>query len=214
MNTPGQVIILNGAPRSGKSSIVAAVQDSFPGPWINLGVDLMVRWATPSRYRPGIGLRPGGERPEIEALVPNFYAALFDSIAAHARHGLNVVVDAGLHEGYSRPLGVLPDAARRLTGVTVLFVGVRCPVDAIMARRDASAKTGAGTYVTRGPHGEVPAAVLRWEDEVHRGKSYDLEVDTSQLSPGQCAETIRNYLERRSGAPSSFERLASNLDGA
>jgi hypothetical protein len=35
----GQIIILNGAPRSGKSSIVAAIQESFEGVWTNLGVD-------------------------------------------------------------------------------------------------------------------------------------------------------------------------------
>lgn len=36
---PGQIIILNGAPRSGKSSIARAIQESFDGAWINLGVD-------------------------------------------------------------------------------------------------------------------------------------------------------------------------------
>jgi chloramphenicol 3-O phosphotransferase len=213
MNALGQIIILNGAPRSGKSSIVAVVQENFPGAWVNLGVDVMVRWATPARYRPGIGLRPGGERPEVEALVPAFYAALFDSIAAHAGQGLNVVADVGLHEAYSRPLGVLPDAARRLRGLDVLFVGVRCPVDVIMARREASQKSSAGTYVASGPHGEVPAAVLRWEEEVHRDKSYDLEVDTSRLSPGECAQAIRRSLEQRSGWPTAFERMASRADG-
>jgi chloramphenicol 3-O-phosphotransferase len=39
----GQVVILNGAPRSGKSSIVAAIQRTFDGPWMNLGVDVFVR---------------------------------------------------------------------------------------------------------------------------------------------------------------------------
>src|SRR6185295_18609551 len=34
---PGQIIILNGAPRSGKSSIVAVIQDTFDGLWMNLG---------------------------------------------------------------------------------------------------------------------------------------------------------------------------------
>ena len=45
---------------------------------------------TPPRYRPGMGLRPGGKRPEIEALIPALYAAFYDSVAAHSRHGLNV----------------------------------------------------------------------------------------------------------------------------
>src|SRR2546423_15008037 len=52
---PGQIVILNGAPRSGKSSIVAVIQDTFDGPWMNLGVDVFVRTVTPKRYRPGLG---------------------------------------------------------------------------------------------------------------------------------------------------------------
>ncbi len=36
---PGQIIILNGAPRSGKSSIATVVQETFEGVWMNLGVD-------------------------------------------------------------------------------------------------------------------------------------------------------------------------------
>jgi len=70
----GQIIILNGPPRSGKSSIAAAIQEIFGGVWMNLGVDAYAH-ATPPRLRPGIGLRPGGERPDIEALVPLLYAA-------------------------------------------------------------------------------------------------------------------------------------------
>ena len=34
----GQIVILNGTPRSGKSSIAAAIQASFDGVWMNLGV--------------------------------------------------------------------------------------------------------------------------------------------------------------------------------
>ena len=59
MAQKGQVIILNGAPRSGKSSIVKVIQDTFDGVWMNLGVDVFARGVTPRRYQPGIGLRPG-----------------------------------------------------------------------------------------------------------------------------------------------------------
>jgi chloramphenicol 3-O phosphotransferase len=211
---PGQIVILNGVPRSGKSSIAAVIQETFPGPWMNLGVDVFARCVTPPRYRPGIGLRPGGERPEVEALVPALYAGLFESVAAHARQGLNVVADVGLHDSYSRPLGVLRDAAQRLGGLPVLFVGVRCPVEVVMGRRDAAEKGGSGPYATSGPHGEIPAPVLRWQDEVHRARLYDLEVDTSRLSPGECAESIREYLQKWPGRVSSFERLASGEDAS
>ncbi len=43
---------------------------------------------TPARYLPGIGLRPGGERQDIEPLVPILYSAMYESIAAHSRLGL------------------------------------------------------------------------------------------------------------------------------
>jgi len=206
MATPGQIVILNGAPRSGKSSIVAAIQQSFPGVWMNLGVDVFNRCIMPARYRPGIGLRPGGERPEDVALVSVLYAALYDCVAALSRQGLNVAVDVGHHEAYSRPLDVLSDAASRLRGLPVLFVGVRCPIDVIMARRDAVEQSPDQAYATSGPQGEVPAAVLLWDEEVHRGKSYDLEVDTSRLSPSRAAAAIWHGLERGTDATSSFER--------
>ena len=54
---------------------------------MNLGTDAFILAVTPPRYRPGVGLRPGGERQEIEPLVPVFFAAMYESIAAHSRLG-------------------------------------------------------------------------------------------------------------------------------
>jgi chloramphenicol 3-O phosphotransferase len=207
MSEPGQIVVLNGAPRSGKSSIVEAIQQTFEGPWMNLGVDGFCRLVTPPRYRPGIGLRPGGERPDIEGLVPALYAALYDSIAAHSRHGLNVVVDVGHHDAHSRPLHVLSDSARRLDGLPALLVGVRCPLEVIMERRGGETGRGEGHWASP-PDGTVPEPVLRWQREVHRPGIYDLEVDTSAMTPAQCAEAVRRRV-RDGPPPSAFRRLAS-----
>lgn len=92
----------------------------------------------PERYQPGIGLSPGGERPDLEPLVVVLYRAMYQAIAAHSRMGLNVVVDVGHHDAFSKPLGILPDCARRLSGLPVLFVGVRCPIEIILERRRAT----------------------------------------------------------------------------
>ncbi len=197
MSDPGQIVILNGAPRSGKSSIAAAIQAGFDSLWINLGVDHSMR-TTPARVQPGIGLRPGGERPDLEPIIVQLYAALYASIAAHSRLGINVVVDVGHHDGYSRPLGILPACARRLRGLPALFVGVRCSLEVIMQRRVVTGYNRAA---------EAPPPVLRWQAAVHDPGVYDLEVDTSVLSAHACAEQIRHRLA--GSPPTAFERLAT-----
>ncbi|MGC4048085.1 MAG: hypothetical protein QM758_30205 [Armatimonas sp.] len=178
---PGQIVILNGAPRSGKSSIVQAIQESFEGVWMNLGVDRFMPM-TPKQYQPGMGLRPGGERPDLEPLLPLLYGALYDSIAAHSRIGLNVVADVGHHDYYSQSLNMLPDCASRLAGLPTLFVGAHCPLEVILKRRE---ETG---Y----PGGEP---VVRWQESVHAHGLYDLELDTSIQAPEECAEVIWQRLE-------------------
>ncbi|HEU5016237.1 MAG TPA: hypothetical protein VFT66_27195 [Roseiflexaceae bacterium] len=198
---PGQIVILNGMPRSGKSSIIAVIQDTFDGVWMNLGVDRFMQM-TPARFQPGIGLRPGGERPDLEPLVSVLYRAMYESIAAHSRLGLNVVVDVGHHDGYAVPRGILPDCARRLQGLPVLFVGVRCPLDMIMERRR---NTG---WTTESATAPVPRPVRLWQEAVHNPGIYDLEVDTSLLSPEQCAALIRQRLDH-GPASTAFEQLAA-----
>ncbi len=206
--TSGQIIILNGAPRSGKSSIVKVIQETFEGVWMNLGVDVFARGVTPKRFQPGVGLRPGpgpergGDSPELEPLVPVLYAAMYESIAAHSRLGLNVITDGGLH-GAIHPEN-LPNRARQLAGLPVLFVGVRCPIEVIMERRN---EAGPGRYVVGTDDEPVPPPVVLWQEEVHKPGIYDMEVDTSVLSPEECAEAIRRRLED-GPPPSAFEELA------
>jgi chloramphenicol 3-O phosphotransferase len=194
MTKSGQIVILNGAPRSGKSSIAAQIQDSFDGVWLGLGVDA---WAavTPPRLRPGIGLRPGGERPDLEPEIQRLYAGLYEAVAANSRAGLNLVVDVGHHDAYSGPLGILPGCARRLAGLSVLFVGVRCPIEEIMRRRNADAT---GRYVG-GAQDHPPAPVRLWQSEVHKPGIYDLEVDAGMLSPPNAPGRSASGCPRASG---------------
>jgi len=199
-NDVGRIVVLNGPPRSGKSSIAAAIQRSFDGVWMNLGVDGFMRM-TPERFQPGIGLRPGGERPDLEPLIVRLYRALYESVAAHSRLGVDVVVDVAHHDSYSVPRGILPVCARTLHGLPALFVGVRCPVDVAMQRRR---DTWGGVGYQK--DGSVPDPVTRWHEAVHTPATYDLDVDTSQLSPDECAERIARRLQ--DGPPTAFEQLA------
>lgn len=206
----GQIVILNGTPRSGKSSIVKVFQETLDDPWMNLGVDAFKERIHPQRLSPGIGLRPGGEVPNLEPHIVQFYAAMYESIAAHSRLGLNVVVDVGHHDFYSKPLGILPDCARRLSGLPVLFVGVRCPVEVIMERLQQTGRWNS-RWDDDPDQKPVPQPLLRWQEAVHRPGIYDLDVDTSQLSPEESAHLILEHI-RTGPPPTAFARLAKLSD--
>jgi chloramphenicol 3-O phosphotransferase len=181
------------------------IQNTFAGVWMNLGVDRF-KQMTPERYQPGIGLRPGGERPDLEPLIVILYRAMYEAIALHSRLGLNVVVDVGHHDAYSVPRGILPHCARQLTGLPVLFVGVQCPLEVVMERRHAT------WHVGDADDGLVPKAVSLWQQAVHVPGIYDLEVNTSVLSSEECADLIRQRLED-GPPPSAFPRLAAMAAG-
>jgi chloramphenicol 3-O phosphotransferase len=203
MDDPGQIVILNGAPRSGKTSICRALQERGPGVWVNLGVDSSVK-SIPPQFFPGMGLRPGGERPDLENLVLLSYTALYESVAIHARLGFHVVVDVGLHESYSKPLHVRRRCAQRLEGLPVLCVGVHCPTELIWRRREQT-----WGQPLRTASSELRDAVERWQKAVHANMSYDLELDTSCLTPGQCADLIATRLH--DGPPGeAFHELANS----
>ena len=176
---------------------------------MNLGVDVFARAVTPERYRPGIGLRPGGERPDIEEWLPAFYAALYESVAAHSRLGLNVVADVGHHDGHSRSLGILEDCARRLSELPAFLVGVRCPLATIMERRRQESPGREGEYLGATTSEPVPAPVRLWQEAVHRPGIYDIEVDTSVETPEQCSAAIRRRLDDSANPPSAFAQVAS-----
>jgi chloramphenicol 3-O phosphotransferase len=201
---PGQIVVLNGVSRAGKSTIARLMQETVLGVWIHFGMDAH-KACTPGSRQPGVGLRPGRHQvsAEVEDCVPILYAALYESVAAHARLGLNVVMDVNHHDSYSAPRGILQDCARRLSGFPVLFVGVRCPIDVIWSRRETTWGQKRGV-VDAG----VAAAVELAQLATHAHGTYDLEVDTSMLSSGECAQVIGRRLA--DGPPgSAFSIIAA-----
>ena len=140
----------------------------------------------------------------IEALVPTMYAAMYESIAVHSSLGVNVVVDVGHHDDYDVPQGLLYECARRMEGLPVLFVGVRCPVEIVWERRR-------NTWLKeqRIPDDTPPPySVHRWDREVHRPGIYDLQVDTEKMSPEECSQVILKHL-KHGPEPTAFKRLAA-----
>jgi chloramphenicol 3-O phosphotransferase len=145
----------------------------------------------PDRYQPGIGLRPGCERPDFEPVILNLYKAMYESIAAHSRLGINIVADVGHHDIYSKKLRILPQCAKMLAGYPVLVVGVRCPIEEIMRRRTET------SYLSYAEDGSIPAPIMLWQEAVHSPGIYDLEVDTTENTPCEIAVIIRENLRKR-----------------
>jgi len=125
---------------------------------------------------------------ELVDAVPALYASLYGSAAAHARNGLNVVMDVYHHDNYSKPLDTLGIAKRELEGLPTLFVGVNAPLAVIWERRGQ----------TWGQRRESVDDDVRRAVEMHdaaaRSLTYDIELDTSVLSPDECVDRIARRL--------------------
>lgn len=199
-----KIVILNGAPRSGKSTLARAIQKDVPGNWLLLGVDSQMA-SLPPQFMPGIGLRPGGERPDLEPEVVRLYQLLFDTIRLSAKAGFDIIVDLGMHEDYSAPLGILDRAAQTLGAWRPLFIGIDCAIEEIMRRRNAAPNSISGTYLG----GDTPPPpVLRWQKAVHAGKDYDLRLDMGMLTPEQGAAAIAALVTAQPAVP-ALTRLAT-----
>ncbi|KUL55372.1 chloramphenicol phosphotransferase [Streptomyces sp. NRRL F-4489] len=169
-----QVIVLNGGSSSGKSGIARCLQAVLPDPWLTLGTDTLVD-AMPASMRAsdtGIEFAPDGGvsvGPEFRTLE----AAWIEGVAAMARAGARVIVDEVFLGG--------ADSQQRwqkaLRDLGVLWVGVRC--DSAVA---------AGREIARGDRTAGMAAAQA--EMVHRGVTYDVEVDTTRTESMACARAI------------------------
>jgi chloramphenicol 3-O phosphotransferase len=172
------VIVLNGGSSSGKSSIARELQELLPELWLTVGVDTFIH-ALPGKgdspraditYSPDGGVRTG-------ALFRSHEQGWYHGLVAMVRHGVPVILDEVLLAG------AVAQASLRSTleGLDVCWVGVRCD-PSVAERREAQ-------RVDR----TMGMARLQAE-AVHEGVLYDIEVDTTHLSPKECAEIIAESL--------------------
>lgn len=134
----------------------------------------------------GMAMRSG-------AAVHKAVKGMHRAIAALAQEGNHLVIDHVLFEE-----DWLDHCVRSLTGISVLFVGVRCPIEELERREYYR-----GNRILGSARGHF--------ETVHSHGAYDLEVDTSRLTAAQCAERIKERLENGS-PPTAFTRLAMNSE--
>ena len=185
-------VVLNGTSSAGKTTLARALQDAWPGPLQVSGLDTFLGSQGRQMFAvPGAAPSDGftWQRCTVEgvdawAVVPGPRgAALLRAAhafwAACADEGLDQVVD---HVLLTR--AAADDLAIRLAGRDVLWVGVHCPLAEVDRRErergDRLVGQGRGIAAT-----------------VHDHRAYDVEVDTSLLSPQQAAAVVLDALAQR-----------------
>ena len=174
------VILLNGVGSAGKSSIAKALQTITAKPFLHVAMDVFFEmmpercWDHPDGVtfetvqqdgKPSVVIHSG---PVAERIM----RGMRRSIAAMAREGNNLIVDDVLIDDE------MADYAALLADVTFRTVGVFAPLDVLEARERA--------------RGDRLIGLARWQyDRVHRGRRYDLELDTGSATPLECAERIK-----------------------
>ncbi|GCD37161.1 putative O-phosphotransferase [Streptomyces chrestomyceticus JCM 4735] len=181
--TRTDVVVLNGGSSSGTSTLIRQLQDVLPRPWLTFGVDSFIEALPPSLVvpeasdtAPGLGLAPDGSitvGPVFRALQADWQ----EGVAAIARTGTGVLLDEvflGGAEGQER-------WRRTLKGLSVLWVGVRCAPETAAAREAARGDRITGMAASQA-------------ELVHRGVTYDIEVDTGVTDPLTCARQIAAHV--------------------
>jgi len=159
---PGRIILLNGASGSGKTSIAEQLLLVLDEPWFHLPVDAIN--AMRSRQRT-LELSPA----DLELVLARTRAGFHRAVAGMAAAGNDVIADHVLSERWR-----LLDCLAVFAAFDVVFVGVRC-APAELARRER----------LRGDR--EPGLALAQHERVHAHGHYDLECDTTNASPLDCA---------------------------
>lgn len=183
----GTIIMINGTSSSGKTSILKALQAAFTEPYLDAGIDRFV-WMLPSRWlnRPlwedviGLAVKAGPTGHKL-------FSGMHHTLVALSQRGNHVIADHVLVE----PTWVR-ECAELLSPLPAYLIGLRCPL-AILEQREIDRKDR--TLGQARPQFEI----------VHAHQIYDLELDTSLLTPQESAQKIQERIAQ--GEPTAFRRL-------
>ncbi len=184
----GTIIIINGASSSGKTSIIRALQDLLPDPYLEAGIDKFI-FMMPKRYldRPlwddVLGLADHAGQAGRKLVM-----GMHRAVAALSQSGCNVLVDHVLVEG-----SWVRDCANLFCDLPAYLVGIQCPLE-ILEQREAGRKNRT-----------LGQARLQYP-VIHAYSVYDLEVNTALYSPQACSQQILEMVSYQQ--PFALRRLA------
>jgi len=184
------IIFLNGASSSGKTSLLHQLQDELPEPFLDMGIDRFI-FMLPRRYlnRP-LWDDVLGKAVHTGTAGMVLFSGMHHAIAAAAKKGNQIIADHVFVEK-----AWVDECALLFSDMNAYLIGIHCPLHVLEQReRDRKDRT----------LGQARAQF----DVIHKYTTYDLELDTSLLTPQQCAGQV---IERLKDPPEAFKRLKSLL---
>jgi chloramphenicol 3-O phosphotransferase len=178
MPPTGRVVLLNGPPSCGKTTLARALQTELVEAVFHRSLD---------DFR--AGYREADWLTDDGSLFERVMVGYLGALKAMANAGNDVVAEAVVTP--SRLNLYLESFA----GVSVVFVAVRCPIDVARAREAQR------TDRVRGPI-DLPADAY---EAVYSHGAYDIEVDTSTGSTAAIARELAAQLQVTT--PTAFDRL-------
>ena len=190
--TIGKIIILNGIPSSGKSSIISVLQNILEEPYLESGLDKFLGML-PNRYYEPILWNQVFGLDEANKIGWNLISGMDQAIAVLSKAGNNTLVD---HVIWSEQW--LKECAYLFFDLPAYFIGVHCPLDVAEKREKTRINRTVGQAQARYP-------------KVHQNCIYDYEVDTSKDSPENCAIKIKERIQN-GVPPMAFKKIKSNFE--
>ncbi|MEO6394783.1 MAG: AAA family ATPase [Devosia sp.] len=170
----GKLIFLHGASSSGKSTIARALQERLAEPFWHISIDHL----RDSGVLPIERIRRGDfEWPKLRGA---FFDGFHASLGAYLASGNNLIVEHIIEEPAWRSA-----LMELFAPYDLFFVAVHCPLPELnrreASRRDRRAGSAAADF-----------------DHIHKGLSYDLEVDGQQEAASNAAIIIAAWERRQS----------------
>lgn len=208
------ILFMIGTPSSGKTSIAKALQKQLDAPYLYVPTDTFVGML-PALYRPSASIEvesqqhkqgiyfvrdtSGSEVRTYVKLGPvaqKLTTGIIRAIAGLASADLNIICEGVIWEK-----AILQEAARGWKDFRVFFIHVHSSLEEA-ERRESQRKDWfeGGERV----QGHVKAA---YEVVQTFGDIYDLEIDTTHMTPEQGAEKIIAYMQANPN-PVAFKKLA------